>query len=308
MRRGYWLAGAAALAAAVLVGGCQAPRRVAFGSGVVNPMVETDPIASTSVWDTAQIADGAVTGPKVAAGAVSNANLGADCVDGAKIADDAVDSEHYAAGSIDGEHVAAGAVGGQHLAAGAVSNAALAADAVDGAKIEDDAIDSEHYAAGSIDAEHLAGGVGGGAMVYDFVTSSSANHIVAANTDYTVPFDTLTHNGLGGVVTNGSWYPPSAVVSNPVCVFAQFKITQVAQAEDIYGWVCDGDDVEIALQRLKDHYCEDVYVQMFVIYTPSAWNDVVDLHIFHTDTDGGNETVVPGSGDAETCMYIWAVQ
>lgn len=75
--------------------------------------------------DASNLADDAVTTPKIDDAAVTTSKLAGDAVDGTKLADDAVDTEHIADDAVEAAQIADGAVGTAQLADGAVTGAKI---------------------------------------------------------------------------------------------------------------------------------------------------------------------------------------
>ncbi|KAG8461382.1 hypothetical protein KFE25_010569 [Diacronema lutheri] len=115
-----------------------------------------------------ELADAAVTGPKLAPLAVGAANLQDACVSAAKlsvgavtdgkIAPGAVATEALRDSAVTGAKLANGAVGSRQLNKYSVDAVALADGAVTGAKLADGAVDGTKLARGAVSGTHLSRG------------------------------------------------------------------------------------------------------------------------------------------------------
>ncbi|PNG22420.1 hypothetical protein [Streptomyces cahuitamycinicus] len=168
-----------------------------------------------------QIADGAITAPKILAGAITTDKLAALSITAEKIAALAITTDKLAALSITADklavnsvtatNIAAGAIEATHIKAGAITTSALAADAITGKTIT----------GGAINGATVTGGV--------LRTAASGQRVViepgGSNEVGSVKFysGSATEGAPGQVVTNialwsdasGSWEVPSVSLLGP---------------------------------------------------------------------------------------------
>ena len=105
---------------------------------------------------TLQLANAAVTGPKIAGGAVGNLQLADASVTAGKIAAGAVGTPQLAGAAVTGPKIATGAVGNLQLADAAVTSAKIAAGAVGTLHIADDAVTGLKIAIAAVSTPQLA--------------------------------------------------------------------------------------------------------------------------------------------------------
>ncbi len=104
------------------------------------------------------IADGAVSTPKLAAGAVTANEIAANTITAAQIASGSITGTQIAAGTIQAGNIAAGQISSIQLAANSVIAGKIAADAVDANQIKANAVIAGKIAAGAVDTAQLAAG------------------------------------------------------------------------------------------------------------------------------------------------------
>lgn len=122
-----------------------------------------------------QIANDAITSPKIAANAVTASEIAANAVTSDKIIANAVIAGKVAAGAISTNELAAGAVNTSKLAAGAVTANELAANSVDAGKIQAGAVVAGKLAVNSVIADNIqAGNITGAKLATtDLITLTS---------------------------------------------------------------------------------------------------------------------------------------
>lgn len=103
-----------------------------------------------------EIADDAITTPKLVAGAVVAGKIAANAVTAGTIAAGAVTANELAANSVTAGKIAAGAISATELAAGAVTTAKLAANAVTANEIAANAITAGKISTGAVTADKVA--------------------------------------------------------------------------------------------------------------------------------------------------------
>jgi hypothetical protein len=113
-----------------------------------------DAVAGDAGVGNAQIADGAITAPKVADGAVGTAALAAGAVTNAKVA----------AGAVGTANILDGAVTTSKIAAAAVTTASVADAAIGTAEIADTSVTSAKIAAGAVTLAQLSTSSAGGVL------------------------------------------------------------------------------------------------------------------------------------------------
>ena len=105
-----------------------------------------------------QIADDAITTPKIAAGAITAGEIAANTITGDKISSNTITSGLIQAGAVGASQIAAGAITTDKIYAGAVVADKIATNAIDATKIVAGAISSDKLAANSIIAGKIASG------------------------------------------------------------------------------------------------------------------------------------------------------
>ncbi|AOZ05970.1 phage tail protein [Cupriavidus malaysiensis] len=122
---------------------------------------QLDAIAAAKITGTigsTQIADGAISTPKLAAGSVTAAQIAADAITARHVAAGTMTATELAAGAVTTAKLAAGAVTANALAAGAVTAGKVAADAISAANLQANAVTAGKIAAGAVAAEQIAAG------------------------------------------------------------------------------------------------------------------------------------------------------
>ena len=110
---------------------------------------------TTQITET-NIADDAISTPKLQAGAVTASEIAANTIQASNIAAGAITASTIAADAITADKIATGAVTADSIAAGAISAAAIAADAITADKIQAGAIGTDELAADAVTAGTIA--------------------------------------------------------------------------------------------------------------------------------------------------------
>lgn len=173
---------------------------------------------------TADIADGAVTTPKLHNGAVTNPKIAAGAVSSGKIVGGGVLTVNLADASVTSAKIATGAVGSQQLANGSVTSGQLANGSVTAAKLVDGAVTHTKLAADSVSGSNVTN------------NSITLSDIVGINATGAISFHlganscgqlTLTVSGAhAGDLALLSWTDtvPSSVVLGPLKVVSATQI------------------------------------------------------------------------------------
>lgn len=115
--------------------------------------------ALTGTITATQIADNAITTPKIATGAITADEIGANAITAGKIATGAVTAGTVAAGAITASEIASNAITSTKIYTGAITADKISANTITGDKIQAGAITATQIASNAIVAGHISAGV-----------------------------------------------------------------------------------------------------------------------------------------------------